>query len=93
MQILQTSIFKRAVKKLHVNQKKCLDNAIRDLLSNPRVGDEKIGNLSSIRVYKFRMIDLLTLLAYKYDQHEESIILLALGSHENFYRDPKTHIN
>jgi mRNA-degrading endonuclease YafQ of YafQ-DinJ toxin-antitoxin module len=39
------------------------------------------------------MIDRLTLLAYKYDKQDSSIILLALGSHENFYRDLKTQIN
>lgn len=89
MQILQTAIFKKAVKKLHANQKSCLDQAIKALLSDPLLGAQKIGDLSDIRVYKFHMINCLALLAYKYDKQESSIILLAIGSHENFYRDLK----
>lgn len=92
MQIFQTTVFKKAVKKLHANQKTCLDNAVKALVSNPLLGEEKIGDLSNIRVYKFRMIDQLTLLAYKYNKEEFSIILLSLGSHENFYRDLKTQL-
>ena len=60
MQILQTTIFKKAVKKLHANQKICLDNAVKALLTDPLLGIEKVGDLSSIRVYKFHMIDRLT---------------------------------
>jgi hypothetical protein len=35
MRIFQTTVFKKAVKKLHANQKNCLDNAVEALLSNP----------------------------------------------------------
>jgi len=90
MQVLQTTIFKKAVKKLHANQKICLDKAVKALLSNPLLGTEKVGDLSGVRVYKFHMIDRLTLLAYKYNKQDSSITLLALGVHENFYRDLKT---
>jgi hypothetical protein len=38
MQILQTNIFKKAVKKLHANQKICLDNAVKALVINPLLG-------------------------------------------------------
>ncbi len=92
MQIFQTNVFKKAVKKLHANEKTCLDNAIKPLFTNPLLGVEKVGDLSSIRVYKFHIIKCLTLLAYKYNKSESSITLLALGSHENFYRDLKTQI-
>lgn len=93
MQIIQTNIFKKAVKKLHANQKICLDKAIKALVMNPLLGVEKIGDLSGIRIYKFRMVDCLTLLAYQYDEQKSFIMLLALGSHENFYRNLKTQIN
>jgi mRNA-degrading endonuclease YafQ of YafQ-DinJ toxin-antitoxin module len=93
MQILQTNIFKKAVKKLHANQKICLDNAVKALVINPLLGVEKMGDLSSVRVYKFRMVDCLTLLAYQYDEQKLFMMLLALGSHENFYQNLKTQIN
>ena len=89
MKILQVQSFKKSIKKLHGNQKKCLDDAIRVLCSDPLCGDLKKADLSGIRVYKFQMMSLLTLLAYRYDPQEDQLILLKLGSHENFYGDLK----
>ncbi|MCK5296178.1 MAG: type II toxin-antitoxin system RelE/ParE family toxin [Alphaproteobacteria bacterium] len=87
VKILQKPTFKRAVKRLKSNQKADLDEAVRDIVKTPDVGDMKIGELSSVRVYKFKMAKQLTLLAYTED--EDAITLLALGSHENFYRNLK----
>lgn len=89
MQVLQTNHFKKNIKKLHTNQKTDLDTAVKSILANPYIGKEKVGDLAGIRVYKFHMIGQLTLIAYKYVIESESIILLALGTHENFYRDLK----
>lgn len=93
MQILQSTTFKKVVKKLHVNQKVCLDDAVRVIATNPLSGVLKIGDLASVRIYKFQMVNQLTLLAYKYDEQKPSIILLALGPHENFYRNLKTQLD
>ena len=89
MQVVQYPAFERVVKKLHSNAKQDLDNAVKVLMQNPQTGDMKKGDLNGIRVYKFNMVNQLTLLAYKYDETTESLTLLALGSHENFYRDLK----
>jgi hypothetical protein len=89
MQILQTTSFKKAIKKLYLNQKQALDNAIRQIIENPTCGNDKKGNLVGIKVYKFHMLDQLTLLAYQYDEEQKTIVLLALRTHENFYRDLK----
>ena len=88
-QILQTPTFKKAVKKLHKNQKMDLDNAIRQLLTDPYLGEQKKGDLSFLRVYKFKMVKQLTLLGYSYEDGTVTLELIALGSHENFYRDVK----
>lgn len=87
MKILQTTTFRRQVKKLHPNQKKELDEAVGKIADNPAVGEGKKGTLAGVRVYKFFMIGQLTLLAYTYDEDDDKLLLLALGSHENFYRD------
>lgn len=87
MRILQSSVFKRSVKRLHPNQKKDLDSAVRAVLYNPALGEEKVGDLAGVQVYKFKMVKQLTLLAY--ELKEDSLLLLALGHHENFYRDLK----
>ena len=89
MQIFQYPAFEKLVKKLHVNAKQDLDNAVKELMQNPLAGGMKKGDLNGIRVYKFKMVNQLTLLAYKYGEIDESLTLLALGSHENFYRDLK----
>ena len=87
--ILQTPTFKKAVKKLKANQKKDLDGAIRELMVDPFLGQQKKGDLSFLRVYKFKMNKQFTLLGYSYDDGVFTLELIALGSHENFYRDAK----
>ncbi|HLV48185.1 MAG TPA: type II toxin-antitoxin system RelE/ParE family toxin [Aliidiomarina sp.] len=87
--ILQTPTFKKAVKRLHKNQKMDLDNAIRELLKDPYVGEQKKGGLLFLRVHKFKMVKQLTLLGYSYEDGTMTLELMALGSHENFYRDIK----
>jgi len=88
MQVILYPAFERVVKKLHSNAKKDLDKAVKALMGNPHVGELKKGDLNGIRVYKFKMVKQLTLLAYRYDA-PKCLVLLALGSHENFYRDLK----
>lgn len=90
MNIVQTNIFAKAVKKLHASQKKELDKAVKDIADNPALGQAKLGDLAGVFVYKFRMNNQLTLLAYTYHEQTITLTLLALGSHENFYRDLKS---
>jgi mRNA-degrading endonuclease RelE of RelBE toxin-antitoxin system len=84
---LQTPTFRKIVKKLNPSQKKELDNAIRALMEKPTLGEQKKGNLAFLRVYKFKMNKQLTLLGYSFDDGNLTLELMALGSHENFYRD------
>jgi mRNA-degrading endonuclease YafQ of YafQ-DinJ toxin-antitoxin module len=88
-QVLQTPTFKKAVKKLHKNQKEDLDEAIKQLMADPLLGEQKKGDLAFLRVYKFNMVKQLTLLGYSYEDGTVTLELMALGSHENFYRDLK----
>jgi len=89
-QVLQTPTFKKAVKRLHQNQKKDLDTAVKELIEDPLLGEQKKGDLSFLRVYKFKMNKQLTLLGYSYEDGTVTLELMALGSHENFYRDMKS---
>ena len=91
MKVLQTRSFLKEIKKLHQNQKVCLDEAVKVLCGDPFLGEMKKGNLLGIRVYKFQMVSLLTLLAYQYEDRNDTLTLLKIGSHENFYRDLRTH--
>ena len=87
--VLQTASFKKSVKKLHQNQKKDLDKAVKILMDDPLLGEQKKGNLAFLRVYKFKMVKQLTLLGYSYKDGTVILELIALGSPENFYRDVK----
>lgn len=87
--VLQTPTFKKAVKKLKANQKAELDAAVKELIQAPTQGEQKKGDLSFLRVYKFKMNKQLTLLGYSYYDGTLTLELMALGSHENFYRDIK----
>jgi len=89
MEVLQTTSFRRNVKKLHANQKKNLDAAIKKIIDAPEIGEAKLGDLAGIRVYKFKMVKQLTLLAYSFEKERIVLTLLAIGSNENFYRDLK----
>ena len=83
-----TPTFQRTVKKLHAPDKLVVDNAIRAIMAQPDVGDAKKGDLQGVLVYKFKLNKQEVLLSYRL-QSEEELMLLALGSHENFYRDMK----
>lgn len=87
--VLQTPTFKKAVKKLQPNQKKDLDLAVKDLMADPSIGEQKKGDLAFLRVHKFKMNNQPTLLGYSFNDGSLVLELMALGSHENFYRDIK----
>lgn len=87
--VLQTPTFKKAVKKLHPSQKADLDKTIKILLEQPLLGELKKGDLTFLRVYKFKMAKQLTLLGYNYKNGSLTLELITLGTHENLYRDVK----
>ena len=89
IKIFQTSIFVKKVKKLTKNQRKDLDQAIKKIRDNPLIGKQKKGDLVSTWVYKFKMVKQEYLLAYQWDENTRTLI--ALGVHENFYRDLKKY--
>ena len=88
MRILVTPTFERTVKKLHRQQKAALDEAVRTIATQPEAGETKVGDLAGVQVYKFRMGNLQCLLAYRV-LDENTLKLLMVGPHENFYRDLK----
>lgn len=92
MEILQSTAFKKTVKNLYKNQIEHLEKAIRVISKDPLAGSAKTGDLTKVRVYKFYILKQLTLLAYTYIEETKTIKLLALGSHENFYKDLKIQI-
>ena len=92
LDIQVTASFARAVKKLHARDKKVVDQAVKDLAESPSLGEEKRGDLAGYFVYKFKLNNQETLLAYalRPDKFKPtSVILMAVGPHENFYTQLK----
>ena len=85
--VLQTNTFLRAYKKLHNNQKDAVDQAVADVVQDPAIGDAKKGDLAGVYVYKFDCVNQMFLLAYEFDP--DTLTLLLVGTHENFYRNLK----
>lgn len=89
MNILQTPTFKRKFKKLSPTQKQSVKDNVLKISKDPSIGVMKKSDLSDVRVHKFKILGQEYLLAYSVDKQKQKIILLALGTHENFYRDLK----
>ena len=87
MQVVQSSQFKKSYKKLHSNQLREINEAIKTIIADPNIGERKHGDLSWLRVHKFKMIERLTLIGYSIDN--DTLTFIAFGPHENFYRDIK----
>lgn len=85
--IQQMPAFKKSYKKLPISYQLMVNDAIKAIVKNPKIGDEKRGDLTGVYVYKFKIHHQEFLLAYEWDSVQR--LLLALGVHENFYRDLK----
>lgn len=67
-------------------------NEVEDEIAiNPLLGEEKTSDLKGIRVYKFKVFDQEILLAYQVDKDKKEVVFIAVGGHENFYRDLKRY--
>ena len=58
-------------------------------MQSPELGEQKKGDLRFLRGYPFKMAGQEVLLGYAYQEEQLVLNLLALGVHENFYRDIK----
>lgn len=87
IKVIYKPSFRKAYKRLHLKEKEVVDMAINAVIDNPGLGESKKGELAGLLVYKFKVNKQQKLLAYTYDK--KNIVLAAIGSHENFYRDLK----
>lgn len=92
MKIVQTRAFSKVAKKLHSTRKKQLDQAINTINKNPQIDDLKIGDLVGHRVNRFKVKAEIYLIGYRVDDELTLLSLIALGTHENFYRNMKRNI-
>lgn len=89
-QVFQSPLFERKKKRLTKIELAILDAELRRICNAPKMGEDKRGDLTGVFVHKFNVRERLFLLAYEFDENE--VVLLTLGSHENFYRDLKRYL-
>ncbi len=88
--IIQSPIFAKQKKKLHKQQIKDLDEAVKSVFNDPTIGDMKVGALQGVQVYKFKSKKQQILLSY--EVIDSTLYLYTFGSHENFYRYLKKYL-
>ena len=92
LRVEDTPTFKKVVKKIHARDKEVVDKVVTEIAVDPAIGEEKKGDLAGVFVYKFKLNKQEVLLSYTLQPDKASpevLVLLSLGSHENFYSDLK----
>lgn len=84
--------FNRTKKKLPAALRSEVDRQVDLICADPQTGEQKRSDLSGVFVRKFRLAGQLHLLAYLIDEQKKIVTLLALGGHENFYRNLKQYL-
>ncbi len=83
----------RVKKKLHPALQKAINVEVEKIAADPLMGSPKRGDLAGVYVHKFKHHTLQYLIGYLIDHDRREITLLAIGPHENFYRDLKRYLN
>jgi hypothetical protein len=89
--------FMQFVKKAHKPLKLMIEDAVNFICDNPYIGEEKVGDLAGIRIYKFRFNRQQYLIAYRPPAKELPVEFLVIdfyqvGTHENFYEALKRYL-
>ncbi len=87
--VFQSRRFGKALNKLSDAQLKVVEDEIDKIIEDPEIGIQKKGELSHLRVHKFKVSNQLVLLGYSWIQDKIEIYLLQFGTHENFYQKIK----
>ncbi|GAB4591900.1 type II toxin-antitoxin system RelE/ParE family toxin [Edwardsiella tarda] len=89
--VYQSRRFEKALDKLSVSQLARVEDEIDKIIADPELGELKKGDLSFLRVHKFKLNNQLVLLGYSWQSKRVELYLLTIGPHENFYREQKQH--
>lgn len=91
MRIVQSRVFEKRVRRFRKQEKTVLDQQVRKIVENPSVGQEKRGELRSVFVHKFKIHATQYLLSYRMAD-ADTLELIMIGPHENYYRDLTTYL-
>ena len=86
MRIIQSRTVEKRGRRFRKEEKKVLDQQVRKMVADPGVGQEKRGELRGVFVHKFKIHATQYLLFYRL-QDADTLGLIMIGPHENYYRD------
>ncbi len=95
MQVNFKRPFAKFVKKAHKPLQLAIEDSVELICSNLDIGENKVGDLSGIRVYKFRFNRHEYLIAYRLLDSSVDIFIVdfyQVGLHENFYDTLKRYL-
>jgi hypothetical protein len=89
--------FAQFVKKASKPLQLAIEIRVAEVCTNPRIGQQKLGDLGGVFVYKFRFNTQEYLMAYQFDYFSGAIEITwiefcQIGPHENFYTQLKKSI-
>jgi mRNA-degrading endonuclease RelE of RelBE toxin-antitoxin system len=90
MKIYQSKSFEKKMKKMSKSEKDSLDREVKRIAEDPRIGEEKKGDLRGVFIHKFKLKTTRYLLAYRKIGGEMELVMI--GPHENYYRDLKQYL-
>jgi mRNA-degrading endonuclease RelE of RelBE toxin-antitoxin system len=88
-QEIQTTRFSRSYKKLFKRELESVHASMDAIVKKPEIGTEKLGDLSNLFVYKFKVGKTEWMLGYTFNSSKKIVTWHSIGQHENFYRDSK----
>ena len=90
MDILYKPPFKKFVKKQSRAFQLAIEDEVEGVRNAPDMGEAKKGDLTGLRVHKFKFQRQEYLIAYK--EESNTTIFYMIGTHENFYRELKQYL-
>ena len=91
--VVQAPRFGKAKRRLPAPAQLEVDEVVKRIITDPLVGEPKVGALKGVRVVKFKIQTLQLLLAYQFDAKRNVIEVLDIGPHENFYRELQKYLD
>jgi len=85
IEVFESGQYTKDTKKLPLDVLKLVEDEVDRVIDNPEIGEQKKGDLSYLRVHKFKIKGQLVLLGYSWKDAELQLYLLSVGPHENFY--------
>jgi len=89
MNALYKPAFRKFVKKQNRAFQLAIEDEVYEVLSTPRAGEQKKGDLAGLIVHKFKFHGQEYLVAYTIEA--QGVVFYMIGAHENFYREIKSY--